>query len=433
MSKVVIDIFMYIFEALLLYNYANELFLSKKKTGVKILSVVLINIILFFIYQLGVSIINGIALFLFYFFEFWFVFNSRINNAIFHSLIFVSIMAASEFAVIGMCSLLFGNINAMHNDLVAYVFVIALSKLIYFSVITVIKKFFGGKKEQYVNDSFFWVLFLLPLGSIAVFILVHFIVNKYVLSDFIGALVSAVSVMLLFENILAFIIYEKAIKNLYELYDLRTLALQQDIDQKFFDAIEQSQNDIKHFSHDMKNHLTQIRYMDNIEEVHKYLDTLIKEVEKISYVRISSNKMLNLIISKYSAICEKKEIEFIVDVKFANLKYIADVDLSTLLNNLLDNAVEAAEKAEHSKIDVQIFAKNSKYDGIIIKNTCVSKVDYVNGALVTSKKEKKIHGVGLKIVNKILKKYEAMYDWRYDESNKIFETDIAFPKKTKSL
>ena len=55
--------------------------------------------------------------------------------------------------------------------------------------------------------------------------------------------------------------------------------------------------------------------------------------------------MLDLIISKYLRLCESKNIAFSVDVKTANLHYIADTDLSALLNNLLDNAVEAAEKS----------------------------------------------------------------------------------------
>lgn len=428
MAKIICDVFMYVFETILIYNYANELFSSKKKTTFKILSVIFINIILFLIYQSGISILNGMSLFIFYSLVFWYVFDVRIRNAIFHALIFISIMAASEFAVIGMCSLLFGDINAMHNDLGAYVFVIGLSKLIYFTIITMIKKLFAVKMARNIKDSFFWILFLLPFGSIIVFVLIHYISNKYVLTDFLGALISVVSVVLLFENILAFIIYEKSIKNLNELYDLRTVALQQHIDEKYFDAIEQSQENIKHFSHDVKNHLLQIRYLDDVNEIHKYLDDVIDDVEKISYVRISGNKMLNLIISKYSAICEKKKIQFSADVKLANLKYIEDIDLSTLLNNLLDNAVEAAELTKNGFIELNIFSKNNRFDVVLIKNSCANPPIHINNELITSKEDKLFHGLGINIIKKVLKKYDAVYDWNYMQDEKIFETSIVFPK-----
>lgn len=80
--------------------------------------------------------------------------------------------------------------------------------------------------------------------------------------------------------------------------------------------------------------------------------------------------MLDLIISKYVTLCEKKNIKFSVDVKTANLAYVSDSDLSTLMNNLLDNAVEATERADERFIQVYIFSKGSMHDGLVIKNSC---------------------------------------------------------------
>ncbi len=187
----------------------------------------------------------------------------------------------------------------------------------------------------------------------------------------------------------------------------------------------------RQFSHDMKNHLLQIRYLEDVEEIHRYLDEVISDVEKISYVGISSNKMLNLIISKYSALCEKKRIKFIPEVKLANLKYVEDYDLSTLLNNLLDNAVEAAEKSEEKLIELKIFSKNKNFDGIIIKNSCEKAPKHRNKELITTKKDKLLHGLGVSIVKKTLNKYDAMYDWQYIEERKTFETSIVLPKTSK--
>ena len=51
MLKIITDVFMYIFEALLLYNYADGLFVSKNKTSVKVAGVAASNVILFLFYQ----------------------------------------------------------------------------------------------------------------------------------------------------------------------------------------------------------------------------------------------------------------------------------------------------------------------------------------------------------------------------------------------
>lgn len=428
MAKIICDIFMYIFEALLLYNYANDLFPSKKKTSVKIISVTLANIILFFAYQTGNTYINGFALLSLYFIIFWHIFGASIRAAIFHTVLFNSIMLISELAILNLCAIIFNDFNAMHSDMIAYIFVITTSKIIYFSLMLVIKKLCITKEDKKQRDSFYWILFLFPLICIPVSLLVFFVADNIEMSDALRICISGMFMFLLFADLVIFLVYENAVKNRVELYELKTAKFQQEIDEKYFEAIEQSQEEIRRFSHDTKNHLQQIRYLDNVEEIHKYLDVIINDVEKISYVRISSNKMLNLIISKYSAICEKKNIRFTPEVKLASLHYVDDVDLSTLLNNLLDNAVEAADMTENGFIELKIFSKNSNFDGIIIKNSCNTPPKHINKELITSKKDKLLHGLGMSIVKKVLKKYDAVHDWNYCEETKIFETSIAIPR-----
>lgn len=429
MTKVFIDVLMYVFEFLLLYNYADSLFFSEKKQRIKVVSIIAVNIILCVLYQFGISYINAVAIVLLYTLIFMHIYNTPLKNAVFHAIIFVSIMTVSELAVISLCTLLFNDFNAMHSNIGAYIFVVVSSKLIYSSVMMAIKKFFAAKKTKETKDNFFWILFLLPLTSLFTVLLFSYISYDYNVSDISSIFISTVSILLLFADIIVFIIYERAQKNYDELYDIKAIVFQQELDKKYFEVIEQSNDEIKHFSHDIKNHLLQIRYIDDIGETHRYLDRLISDVEKISYVGISENKMLNLIISKYISICDKKGIKFIPTVKLANLRYINDVDLSTLLNNLLDNSIEAAEKTENSAIELYVFSKNSRYDGLIIRNTCVNPPESVGGKLITSKTEKAYHGLGLNIVKKIIKKYDALYDWKYDSENQIFETDIAIPKQ----
>lgn len=429
MTKFFVDILMYVFEFLLLYSYADSLFISEKKRSIKVISTIGINIILCVLYQFGISYINAIAIVLLYTFVFVCIYKTPFKNAIFHAIIFVSIMTVSELAVISLCTLLFNDFNAMHSNLGAYIFVVVSSKLIYSSVIMAIKKFFAAKKTKETKDNFFWILFLLPLTSLITVLLFSYISYDYNVSDVSSIFISTVSILLLFADIIVFIIYERAQKNYDELYDIKTISFQQELDKKYFEVIEQTNDEIRHFSHDIKNHLLQVRYIDDIEETHKYLDRLISDVENISYVGISDNKMLNLIVSKYISICDKKGIKFTPSVKLANLSYINDVDLSTLLNNLLDNSVDAAEKSENSEIELYVFSKNSRYDGVIIRNTCITPPETIGNRLITSKADKVYHGLGLNIVKKIIKKYDALYDWKYNGKSKIFETDIAIPKQ----
>ena len=139
MLKIISDVFMYIFEALLLYNYADGLFVSKNKTSVKVAGVAAANVILFLFYQLKFEFANGILLLGLYYLVFRFIFNVKTLTAIFHSFLCISVMLVSEMVILNLCSVIFDDFAAMHSDMSAYVFVITTSKILYFAVIMGIK------------------------------------------------------------------------------------------------------------------------------------------------------------------------------------------------------------------------------------------------------------------------------------------------------
>ena len=67
--------------------------------------------------------------------------------------------------------------------------------------------------------------------------------------------------------------------------------------------------------------------------------------------------------------------------------------------------------------------------GLQKKNSCSVSPATDNKELKTRKSDKTHHGLGIKSINKIVKKYGAVYDWKYDEKQKVFETEIIFMKK----
>ena len=201
MAKIICDIFMYIFESLLLYHYANDLFFSKQKTIVKIFSVAIINIISCAIYQFGNGALNGTVLIVLYFLEFWLIFNAQIKNAFFHSVLFISVMTVSEITVINLCSVIFDDFAAMASNISAYIFVIVTSKLIYLLIMLIIKKLCVNRMQNKQGDSFYWVLFLFPLSSMIMSILFFYIADDVEISDEARILVSGMFIFLLFADL----------------------------------------------------------------------------------------------------------------------------------------------------------------------------------------------------------------------------------------
>ena len=429
MTKIITDIFMYLFEFLLFWYYSDSLFDAKKDTSKRVSLMLLNTAFLGVIYQLNITYINAILMFVTYVLLLLYLYNISLKTAVFHSLIFMVVMLASEILVMAISSVLYKGFNAFESSPSAYLVIVPTSKLIYFSLMIIILKLFAQKEKNEQYNKYFWLLFIMPLTSIMVLVCFRYIAYQMRLTKVMSILWIISCIGLLFANILVFIIYEYSLKNTKELYELKAIQDREEQDKRYFEIIEQSNKDMRIFSHDIKNHLTQIRNLENIEAVQSYIDSIYPNIEKFSFTGISKNKMLDLIISKYVMLCEKKNIKFSVDVKTANLAYVSDSDLSTLMNNLLDNAVEAAERADERFIQVYIFSKGNMHDGLVIKNSCFVPPETENGELKTTKQNKKTHGVGTKSIRKALKKYDAVYGWKYDENSKIFETDIVFPKK----
>lgn len=428
MTKIITDIFMYFFEFLLFWYYSESLFDAKKSNSKRAFLMLLNTAFLGIIYQLNITYLNAILMFITYALILLYLYNVSFKTAVFHSLIFTVVMLASEILVMALSSALYKDFNAFESSASAYLVMILTSKLIYFSLMIIILRLFAQKENNEQYNKYFWLLFIMPLTSIMVLVCFRYIAYQMQLTKVMSILWIISCIGLLFANILVFIIYEYSLKNTKELYELKTIQHQEEQDKRYFEIIDQSNKEMRIFSHDIKNHLMQIRNLDNIEAVQRYVDSIYPNIEKFSFTGISQNKMLDLIISKYATLCERKSIRLSVDVKTANLAYIDDSDLSTLMNNLMDNAVEAAEKSDGGFIQVNIFSKNDIYDGLVIKNSCSVVPITDGGELKTTKSNKKVHGIGTLSIRKTLKKYDAVYGWKYDENSKIFETDIVFPQ-----
>lgn len=428
MLKFIVDVIMYIFEGLLIFYYSNSIFELKRTRLVQILSVSAGITVLFFIYQFNITYLNAIFVFIIYSFLFYFLYNVSYKAAAFHTVIFMIVMFASEMLVMAISSVIYKDFNAFENEIEPYLFVIVLSKMVYFAIMMIILKLFIPNKVNERFNRYYWLLFVMPLTSILMLMCFRYVTYQIELDSNMCILWVITCTGMLFSNILVFIIYEHSLKSTSDLYELQEIRRQEEQDKNYFEVIQQSNNEMRIFAHDIKNHLIQIDNFNSLDEVHSYVLKLVPDVEKFSNTGISKNKMLDLIISKYVSLCESKNIRFDIDVKTANLSYIDDVDLSTLMNNLLDNALESAEKSKGKYIKVNIFSKNNLYDGLIIKNSCDVMPKEKNGELSTTKKNFKLHGIGTLSIKKVVKKYNSVYDWKYDSKEKLFETDIVFRK-----
>ena len=141
-------------------------------------------------------------------------------------------------------------------------------------------------------------------------------------------------------------------------------------------------------SHDYNKHLNTIKLMTDDKNIQEFVDGLVDEISITSEYRQTHNKTLDVIIGKYMDICHEDKIEFNVECMSENLQYMAAIDLSSIFNNLLENAVEAAKQTEERKILLQISIINNAFSKIQLYNSCVNVSVDSSGQFKSTKNNK---------------------------------------------
>lgn len=429
MKDIIVNIALYSVEMLIMYMYASSLFDKKQKT----LSILLYSELLYLAISVfniisGNIIINIVSFMAINFIVLIINYKITIRQSIIHTIILTAIMLISE------CLVAFPTSALLNVDLLLYkeqftlmLIESSLSKMLYIALCFILTK--TNKIEKGNRTKIPLYLFLFPLCSIFVLVLLICIAANYDLSVTLNNAIAILSVILLLSVVLTYILYNNFSKKEKELYELKNEFSKIETDKSYYQILERQNEEIHSFSHNTKNHFQVIKSLTNEKKVEDYIDNCYGKLEKYSMFGKTNNKILDIIINKYSLLCEIKNIEFLVSIKTANLSYIKDDDLSALLSCILDNAVEAAEKTENGKVELNLNNQNF-FDVLTCINSCNYNSDFDKNELKTTKENADMHGYGTKSIKKIVKNNKGTYSWKYDKSNNEFITTIIFKKES---
>lgn len=180
--------------------------------------------------------------------------------------------------------------------------------------------------------------------------------------------------------------------------------------------------------HDMRLHLSVINEclaQNEIERCKKYVSELLPSIGKNARAGFSQNSILDYLISL--KLLDLPDTEVIISGSIGDLSDINDVDLASLMGNILDNAVEAISKIRKGKKRIELlFLRQNANRVIICKNTIAKSVLRENSELRTTKEPKSEHGYGTKIIAKIVSEYGGMVD--YFEEYNMFGIQVILPE-----
>ncbi|MBR1692801.1 MAG: GHKL domain-containing protein [Lachnospiraceae bacterium] len=146
--------------------------------------------------------------------------------------------------------------------------------------------------------------------------------------------------------------------------------------------------------HDTGNYIKILKKLIDLgqnERAGHVLEELNKELEKNVMTDYSDNLVLNALLSEKAYMAESQAVTFDVYVEpNLNLESIRDMDIISMLGNLIDNAVRGAgECADKREVRVRIFMQNEGNILVIkIDNDCVESIQ-IHGMHYNRPKRKK--------------------------------------------
>jgi len=211
------------------------------------------------------------------------------------------------------------------------------------------------------------------------------------------------------------------------LIDLKIATYQNDLITKHCEEVQNIYKTMRGWRHDYHNHIqTMMALVDNPEKIKDYLIKLNDDLTTVDTVIKTGNVMVDAILNSKLSLIQTHCISVNAKAVVPKDIRISDVDLCTIIGNLLDNAMEACLKQElESERFVRVYMgvfKKQLY--ISVQNSVGEKIKkdgnhYVSTKLGTG------HGLGLFRVDRVVKKNDGYINRKNEEG--VFATEVFLP------
>jgi hypothetical protein len=204
-----------------------------------------------------------------------------------------------------------------------------------------------------------------------------------------------------------------------------------DMECNYYVNVENNQERVKSLYHDMKNHMICIGNLDDIEKVREYIKDINLELNSIENSFNTGNKIVDILMSEKKNKCIEKGIKFECFLDFSKLDFINMKDICSILSNALDNAINACDKIKDSSILKYICIKVTYVNNfcvINIENSKINKVLKRKKCIITDKKDKFVHGIGIKNIKATVSKYDGEVNINYTDEKFLLTVMIPIKK-----
>ena len=213
-----------------------------------------------------------------------------------------------------------------------------------------------------------------------------------------------------------------------KLIERKVTLFEQELLQKYYAEVESMYGKMRGWRHDYRHHIQAMKVhaaKGELAEIQCYLDMLDDDLTNVETVIRTGNRAADAVLHSKLSLAGERQIRIKAEVRIPVLLTTPELDLCTIIGNLLDNAMEAClEIPEEKERFIRV------YIDIVKKQLYISVTNSMKGRAVRAgegflSRKQGSHGFGLFRIDSIVAKYHGYLN-RQSE-NGVFATEVMLP------
>lgn len=415
----IINIFVCVFDTYLIYDFVGYYEGVKTKFAMKkrrIAAILLTAFVVFLVNLCNNAALNLFATLFINFLFIYLVMDGSLFQKCIHYLIIIAFQYGGEFLTAVFLVGRLGEVVTFSPSVKAYAVIVV--KMLTFVLYLTIKQLVPRKNESIDKESFFMFI-LVPIASLGIMFTVTYLAVDFSQGPEKRFVLLTFYMMLVLGNTLVAYSFRRYAAIRRELQEQKRFIDEQEIKMKYYKQVDAVNKKNAEFHHDMCHYL---RAIGNLAEDHQnsqilsILDELQVEFFGVEKKNFCSNTILNTVLNEELEEAREKRVscEVYVEPGFS-IGRIREADIISAVGNLYKNALEAASKSRNGFINITMFMENegrfiiikmeNSYEGTILKD---------GDKLLTTKKNKLTHGIGIRRIKEVAKRYGGSLRTTYE-------------------
>ena len=198
----------------------------------------------------------------------------------------------------------------------------------------------------------------------------------------------------------------------------------------------QSHERIRELHHEIKHHLNALSAYMEQKDYHgaqRYLQNIVEDTSQLPAVTYTAHPLINSILTEFASRAEREGTSTEYDVVVDSRLNMDDVDLCSVLTNILENAAEGCARVPETKrfIRFKLYSKGN-FLYFNCENSCdESSLKRNNVRFSTTKDGSGAHGYGLRIIGGIAEKHNGILTTQAHNSVFTLTTNLCLDDPSK--